>query len=130
MTQIVLPVALAAIAARTVWQAGARPRGRVLATVGIAVAALLWWDPDLLVGTSPWPSLVLLLAASACGAPIFAVLGGVAAMLLLTDGNRPVAILIETYALRSRRRCRNSAIHFRRTLLAEGQSSERLLQVS
>ena len=52
-----------AIAARTVWQAGCpRPRGRVLTTVGIAVAALLWWDPDLLV-EHPWPSLVLLLAA-------------------------------------------------------------------
>ncbi len=130
VTQIVLPVALAAIAARTVWQASARPRGRVLATVGIAVAALLWWDPDLLVGTSPWPSLVLLLAASACGAPIFAVLGGVAAMLLLTDGNRPVAILIETYALSvSPTLPAIPLFTFAGFLLAEGQSSERLLQV-
>ena len=37
--------------------------------------------------------------AGAMGAPIFAILGGAAALLFLSDGITPATILVETYSL-------------------------------
>ena len=67
-----------------------RHRGRPL---------LLARNPSLLNGVPAWPGVAIVIVAGALGAPIFAILGGAAALLFMSDGITPAAILIETYAL-------------------------------
>ena len=84
----------------------------------------------MLSGVSVWPGLVVLLVAGICGAPIFALLGGAAVVLFMADGQAPVAILIETYALSvSPTLPAIPLFTLAGFLLAEGRSSERLLRV-
>jgi C4-dicarboxylate transporter, DctM subunit len=130
IAQAVLPVSLAAIAIRIVWQSSERAVGRMAAGCGLLVAALLWRFPTLLSGVSAWPGLVVLLIAGICGAPIFALLGGAAVLLFMSDGHTPVAIMIETYALSiSPTLPAIPLFTFAGFLLAEGRCSERLLRV-
>ena len=97
---------------------------------GLGAAGLLWRYPTLLAGVSAWPGLVVLLFAGLCGAPIFALLGGAAVLLFLSDGYTPAAVLIETYALSvSPTLPAIPLFTFAGFLLAEGHASERLLRV-
>jgi C4-dicarboxylate transporter DctM subunit len=130
IAQLILPASLGTIAARVVWHSSANAVGRTIAASGVAVGAVVWWRPELLLGADSWPGLALVLAAAICGAPIFALLGGAAAVLLLSEGSRPAAILIETYALSvSSTLPAIPLFTYAGFLLAEGRSSERLLRV-
>ncbi len=130
VAQVVLPVSLAAIAIRIVWQSSERAIGRMAAGAGLLVTALLWRYPTLLSGVSAWPGLVVLLIAGICGAPIFALLGGAAVLLFMSNGHTPVAVMIETYALSiSPTLPAIPLFTFAGFLLAEGRCSERLLRV-
>jgi C4-dicarboxylate transporter, DctM subunit len=130
IAQAVLPVSLAAIAIRVVWQSSANGIGRLVAAAGLVAAGLLWRYPTLLAGVNAWPGLGVLLIAGICGAPIFALLGGTAVLLFLSDGFTPVAVLIETYALSvSPTLPAIPLFTLAGFLLAEGHASERLLRV-
>jgi tripartite ATP-independent transporter DctM subunit len=48
-----------------------------------------------------WPGLLMILVGTVLGGPIFAALGGIAALLFMAEGVPPVAVLIETYSLAS-----------------------------
>ena len=64
------------------------------------------------------------------GAPIFAILGGAAVVLFMSDGVTPAAILIETYALSvSPTLAAIPLFTLAGFILAEGRASERLLRV-
>jgi tripartite ATP-independent transporter DctM subunit len=130
IAQIVLPVALAAIAARLVWRAGTTWRGRAVAASGLLLALLVWRRPDLLLEQTAWPALLLLMVAAVLGAPIFALLGGAGVLLNLVTGATPIFMLISTYELTvSPTLPAIPLFTLAGFLLAEGRSSERLLRV-
>ena len=97
--QIVLPLALAAIAIRLVRHAAPDARRRALAAAGLVAGALVLWKPAVLGGPGLTIAMALLIGAGVLGTPIYAVLGGAALLLFLAEGFAPVAVLIETYAL-------------------------------
>ena len=96
MAQLVLPIGFMLIAARLVWRSSERWSGRSMAALGIFAGVLLGRAPSLLDGAPAWPGVTIVILAGALGAPIFAILGGTAAVLFITSGITPAAILIET----------------------------------
>ena len=130
VAQLVLPVGFALIAARLVWRSSARWSGRLLASTGILVGLLLARNPSLLSGVPAWPGVAIVIVAGALGAPIFAILGGAAVLLFMSDGITPAAILIETYSLSvSPTLPAIPLFTLAGFILAEGQASGRLLRV-
>ena len=86
--------------------------------------------PGVLEHRPAWPGLVIVMLAAVLGAPIFAILGGAAVLLFMSDGVTPAAILIETYALSvSPTLPAIPLFTLAGFLLAEGQASARLLRV-
>jgi tripartite ATP-independent transporter DctM subunit len=130
IAQLVLPLSMALIAARVMWRASTSWTGRLVAASGLVAAALLWRTPSLFEGRNVVPWLLIIVAAGALGAPIFAILGGFAALLFLSEGATPVMILIKTYTLAvSPTLPAVPLFTLAGFLLAEGRSSERLLRV-
>jgi tripartite ATP-independent transporter DctM subunit len=130
IAQLVLPLGFALIAARIVWRAADGWRGRAIAAAGLVAGAIVATRPALVEGMPAWPGLVLVAAAAALGAPIFAILGGAAVVLFLSDAITPAAILIETYALSvSPTLPAIPLFTLAGFILAEGHASERLLRV-
>jgi tripartite ATP-independent transporter DctM subunit len=130
IAQLALPVGFGLIAARLVWRADRAWPGRLVAATGLLAGVVLLSMPAILEGRSVWPGLTILLAAAILGAPIFALLGGAAALLFMSEGTTPAAILIETYALAvSPTLAAIPLFTLAGFLLAEGKSSQRLLRV-
>ncbi len=128
--QLVLPVGFALIALRLVWRAGKTWRGRSLAAVGLVAGLLIARNPGVFEGHPAWPGLAVVILAGGLGAPIFAILGGAAAILFLSDGITPAAILIETYALSTSPTLPAIPLFtLAGFILAEGHASTRLLRV-
>jgi len=128
---LVLPVSFAAIALRQVWAAGKQTWWlRLLVAPSLAVG---WWlaaSYAVLEESAFLPWLLLIVACTVAGAPIFAALGAAAAVLFAIEGVAPAAIPVETYSL-SVSPMLPALPLFTLTgfLLAEGRSSERLLEV-
>jgi tripartite ATP-independent transporter DctM subunit len=77
-----------------------------------------------------WPGFAIVIAAAIVGTPLFAILGGTAALLFMHDGVTPATILIETYSLSvSPTLAAIPLFTLAGFLLAEGRASERLLRV-
>jgi C4-dicarboxylate transporter DctM subunit len=128
--QLVLPAGFAVIAARLVWRAGASWTARATACTGFVAAILVVAQPAMLESSGLWLALAVLGVAAVLGAPIFAVLGGAAVLLFISDGITPAAVLIETYALSvSPTLPAIPLFTLAGFLLAEGQASARLLRV-
>lgn len=130
VAELVLPVGFGLIALRLAWRASEGWIGRIVAALGLAAGWAIGTHPTMLEGRSPLPGLALVLLGGALGSPIFAILGGAAAVLFMSDGVTPAAILIETYSLSTSPTLAAIPL-FTLTgfLLAEGQASERLLRV-
>ncbi len=99
VAQLVLPIGFGVVALRLVWRASPSWLGRAIAAIGPLAGAVIAITPSMLEGLSVWPGLAVILVAAVLGAPIFALLGGAAALAFMADGVRPVAILISTYEL-------------------------------
>ena len=113
-----------ALAERSPWP------DRALASLGILAAIALIRIPSLIEGHSLWPIWVLIVAAAIAGTPLFAILGGAAALLFMRDGVTPATVLIETYSLSvSPTLPAIPLFTLAGFLLAEGHASERLLRV-
>jgi C4-dicarboxylate transporter, DctM subunit len=109
---------------RTIWV------DRALASLGILAAIVLVRAPSIIEGASVWPIGILIVVSSIAGAPLFAILGGTAALLFMRDGVTPATILIETYSLSvSPTLPAIPLFTLAGFLLAEGRASERLLRV-
>jgi len=99
LAELPLPVGFALIGARLAWHAATGLTGRLAAAV-LAAALVAWlrvsgFDP----GSMLLPALMVLAAGALLGAPIFAVLGGVALFLLLMQGVPAAAIAVNHYSL-------------------------------
>jgi len=103
---------------------------RGLASLGLLAGVLFLRVPSILETHSLWIGGVVVVAAAMVGTPLFAILGGGAALLFMHDGVTPATILIETYALSvSPTLAAIPLFTLAGFLLAEGKASERLLRV-
>ena len=130
VAQLVLPLGLGVVAMRISWRSSARWTGRGIAALGLVAGALLVRWPGWLEMMPFSPVLGLLVVAALLGAPIFAILGGAAALLFMSDGITPAAVIVETYALSTSPTLPAIPL-FTLTgfLFAEGKASARLLRV-
>jgi tripartite ATP-independent transporter DctM subunit len=130
MSQIVLPAGFALIAARLVWRASPKWAGRAIALAGLALGLLAAFRPALIEGTPAPLWLVLLIAAGALGAPLFAVLGGLAVLLFMAGGIPPPTVLGSAYELTTHPTLPAVPLFtLGGFLLAEGDTPARLLRV-
>jgi tripartite ATP-independent transporter DctM subunit len=128
--QLALPIGFALIAVRLAWRADRSWWGRAIAGAGILAGAALVRFPAILEHRPAWPGLVAVMAAAFVGGPIFAILGGAAVLLFMSDGVTPATVLIETYSLSvSPTLPAIPLFTLAGFLLAEGQASARLLRV-
>jgi C4-dicarboxylate transporter, DctM subunit len=128
--ELALPIGFTLIALRLAWRAGTRWPARALGLAGIVVGLALSRYPGLLENRPAWPGLLVVLAAAAVGAPIFAILGGAAVLLFMSDGVTPATVLIETYSLSvSPTLPAIPLFTLAGFILAEGHASARLLRV-
>jgi tripartite ATP-independent transporter DctM subunit len=103
---------------------------RGLASLGIVAGVLLVRVPSVLESHALWPIWVVIVVAAVAGTPLFAILGGTAALLFMRDGVTPGTILVETYSLSvSPTLPAIPLFTLAGFLLAEGRASERLLRV-
>lgn len=130
MTQLVLPLSFALIAARVVRLSSPTWQGRLLAALGVIVPVVLVMRPDMLDGATVWPAALAIVLAAVFGAPIFVLLGGLAVLYFLSEAQTPYIVLRRTYSLAV-----SDAIPaiplftLAGFVLAEGHSSERLLRL-
>ena len=128
--EVILPLGFAVIALRLLWHAGNRWSGRAAALLlTCAVLAAAAWLP-----VAPFklivPAMVLLLAATILGTPIFVTLGG-AALILLWGNDIP----IEVMPIRHYEQITNSSLPaipmftLAGYLLAEGGAAKRLIRL-
>jgi tripartite ATP-independent transporter DctM subunit len=110
--------------ARTIWI------DRALSSLGILAGVLLIRMPWLVENRALWPIWIVIVLAAVAGTPLFAILGGTAALLFMRDGVTAATILIETYSLSvSPTLPAIPLFTLAGFLLAEGHASERLLRV-
>jgi C4-dicarboxylate transporter, DctM subunit len=131
VADLVLPVGFALIALRLAWHASPTRTGRAVAALGIVAGLAVNQYRGALSGHALSPWLILILAAGVLGAPIFALLGGIALFASLTLGNPPVVLPMMAYQELTTSTGIAAIPLFTVSgfLLAEGKSSERLLRV-
>jgi tripartite ATP-independent transporter DctM subunit len=131
IAQLVFPFAFGLIAVRLVHRASDQWIGRAAAALGVVAALYIASHHAGLEGRSLWPALIILIGAGVLGAPIFALLGGIAMFAYFSEGNQPVAPLIDAYSelTRSVGLAAIPLFTLAGFLLAEGRASERLLRV-
>ena len=131
IADLALPIGFALIALRVVWRASPQWAGRALAALGIAAGILLNQQRALLDNQALWPWLLVVLVAGVLGAPIFALLGGIAIFATMIEGNPPIVLLIRAYEALTTSTGLAAIPLFTLAgfLLAEGKSSERLLRL-
>src|SRR6185436_15530342 len=131
VVQLVIPISFALIAGRLVWKASDKWPGRTVAALGIGAGILLNYQRTLIVDTALWPWLLLVVVAGVLGAPIFAILGGLAMFSSLVRGNPPIVLPLMGYdeLTTSTGIAAIPLFTVAGFLLAEGKSSQRLLRV-
>jgi tripartite ATP-independent transporter DctM subunit len=90
-------IAFALIAWRLVWRSSPRPLGRALAAVGIVLGVWLATHPDLMFDRPAWPWVLALVGAAMLGMPIFALIGGLAVVLFIAQGDTPARAVLGAY---------------------------------
>ncbi len=130
VAQSIIPIGFLVIALRLAWHADERVLGRVIAGLGLLGGLAISLAAEPLTGMPVGPALILILVATALGMPIFAALGGAAAILFLADGTPLAAIPVATYELAvSNTLAAIPLFTLAGFLLAEGKASERLVDV-
>jgi len=131
VSTLAFPIGFTLIALRLALRSSPGWTGRTIALIGLVLGALAAYRYDFFEGRALLPWLVLVLITGALGAPIFALLGGIAMFGFFTDGSRPIVPLIKAFEELTSPSANLAAIPlFTLTgfLLAEGKSSERLLR--
>ncbi len=100
ISECVMPIALALIALRLAWGAGDpwKWKGRAVAFAAIAAAFAIGAIPG--AGHALWlPLLVLVIAATLVGSPVFLAMGGIALVLFFKESVPVSAVTAEVYRL-------------------------------
>jgi tripartite ATP-independent transporter DctM subunit len=131
VADLALPIGFGLIALRLIWRASPHWPGRAIAALGIVAAFVIQNHRSAFEGASLWPWLVTVLVAAVFGAPIFALLAGIAIFATLVAGNPPVVLLVKAYEelTTSTGLAAIPLFTLAGFLLAEGKSSERLLRL-
>jgi C4-dicarboxylate transporter DctM subunit len=130
ITELVLPVAFALIAVRLARLRSKSPWGRAVAILGLGVGFAIGFRPLAVEGAAPWPWIGVIIGAAILGAPIFVMIGGAALVLFLTEGIGPVNSIIDAHEqLTFSGISALPLFTLAGFLLAEGKSSDRLLQL-
>jgi len=130
VADLAFPIAFGLIAFRLVWKCSPTWLGRAVAATGIVAGWWLTQQPELLLDTSPWPYIAMLIGAAILGMPIFALLGGAAVFLFLAQGDSPANAIIGSYdQLTSTDLPAIVLFTLAGFLLAEGNASNRLLRL-
>jgi tripartite ATP-independent transporter DctM subunit len=131
IADLALPIGFGLIALRLVWRASPTWIGRAVAAIGIVAGLAIHEYRASFEGLSLMPWLALILVTGILGAPIFALLGGIAIFASLVHGNPPVVLLVKAYEelTTSTGLAAIPLFTLAGFLLAEGKSSERLLRV-
>ena len=131
IADLALPIGFGLIALRLVWRASPHRAGRALALLGIVAGVVLYQYRASLLDQPLLPWFAVVLAAGVMGAPIFALLGGIALFASLALGNPPAVLSLLAYQelTKSTGIAAIPLFTFAGFLLAEGKSSERLLRV-
>ncbi|MDE2851729.1 MAG: TRAP transporter large permease subunit [Acidobacteriota bacterium] len=128
--QAIMPVGFAILALRLAWKSSDLWTGRAFAGFGIVLGLWIGANADSFADQAATPWLVLILASTLLGGPIFAALGGAAVFLFLSDFVPLAAIPAESYRLAvSPTLAAIPLFTLTGFLLAEGGASERLLRV-
>jgi C4-dicarboxylate transporter DctM subunit len=131
VSTLAFPLAFTLIAVRLALRASPDWTGRAIAALGIVLGFLAAYHYEFFEGRALLPWVIAIVVAGVLGAPIFALLGGIAMIAFFTDGSRPIVPLIKAYEELTSPSANLAAIPlFTLTgfLLAEGKSSERLLR--
>ena len=131
IADLALPVGFGLIAVRLALRASPHWPGRGLAALGIAAGLFLNQYRALLENQPLTPWLVVLLLGGIVGAPIFALLGGIALFASLTTGRPPAVLPAMAYEelTTSTGIAAIPLFTLAGFLLAEGKSPQRLLRV-
>jgi C4-dicarboxylate transporter, DctM subunit len=131
IADLALPIGFGLITLRLVWRASPTWIGRSMAALGPLAGVLINQYRGLLESQPLWPWLTIVVIAGVLGAPIFALLGGIAVFASLARGNPPVVLPIMAYQelTTSTGIAAIPLFTLAGFLLAEGQSSTRLLRV-
>lgn len=98
VSECVMPVALALMAARFAWQASPRWRGRAIAMATVVGGFALSLLPVEAVA-HVWPLALAVIAGALLGAPVFVAMGGLALILFFRDLTPVSAVPAEVYRL-------------------------------
>jgi tripartite ATP-independent transporter DctM subunit len=131
VSTIAFPLGFTLIALRLALRSSPHWTGRAVASAGLVLGLLAAYNYEFFEGRALLPWIIAILVAGILGAPIFALLGGIAMMAFFTDGSRPIVPLIKAFEELTSPSANLAAIPlFTLTgfLLAEGKSSERLLR--
>jgi tripartite ATP-independent transporter DctM subunit len=131
VSTLAFPIGFTLIGLRLALRSSPHWVGRAIASVGFVLGILAAYNYQFFEGGALLPWVIAILIAGALGAPIFALLGGIAMMGFFTDGSRPIVPLIKAFEELTSPSANLAAIPlFTLTgfLLAEGKSSERLLR--
>jgi tripartite ATP-independent transporter DctM subunit len=131
VSTIAFPLGFTLIALRLALRSSPHWPGRAVASAGLVLGLLAAYNYEFFEGRALLPWIIAILVAGILGAPIFALLGGIAMMAFFTDGSRPIVPLIKAFEELTSPSANLAAIPlFTLTgfLLAEGKSSERLLR--
>ena len=98
VSECVMPAALGLMAARFVWLASPRWRGRVLALAAVVAAFSLGLLPADTV-SRVWPLALVAVGGALLGAPVFVAMGGIALVLFFSEATPVAAVSAEVYRL-------------------------------
>lgn len=129
--EVIMPFGFAVIGARIAWSTAKTYRGRAIAVTAallLSVALAVW--PETNRSALFIPGVCTLLLAAIAGAPIFVVLGGIAALLFYVDIIPLASIAVEAYRIASNPILPTIPLFtLAGTILAGGQASSRLVRV-
>ena len=131
VSTLAFPIGFGLIALRVAWRASPTWIGRAIAAAAIVAGGYAAMNFELFEGHRLLPWVIGILVAGVLGAPIFALLGGIAMIGFFIDGSRPIVPLIKAYEELTSPAANLAAIPlFTLTgfLLAEGGASTRLLR--
>jgi tripartite ATP-independent transporter DctM subunit len=96
---IIIPIGFGLVALHLVWRASDRHRGRLVAALGVALAAGIAFGASAHGPALVFPGIAALIGAAVLGCPVFVVLGGAALLLFFAAGTSAAAIPVEAYRI-------------------------------